>query len=124
VDPVGYLVAPRVLAGAFMVPLLTMLFDTVGVFGSYLIAVVYQGIDEGAFMARIESWLEPADIFQGLLKGLVFGTVITLIGCYKGYNAEGGARGVGQATTGAVVAGSISIFIINYFLTALMLRPL
>jgi phospholipid/cholesterol/gamma-HCH transport system permease protein len=121
VDPIGYLVSPRVIAGAVMVPLLTMLFNTVGVLGSYLVAVTFQGIDEGAFMSRIERWLDPEDIFQGLFKALVFGTVITLIGCYKGYNAGGGARGVGQATTSAVVAGSISIFIINYILTALIL---
>jgi phospholipid/cholesterol/gamma-HCH transport system permease protein len=121
VDPIGYLVAPRVFAGAFMVPLLTMLFILVGVVGSYLLAVGYSGIDEGAFIARIERWLDPADLFQGLSKALVFGTVVTLIGCYKGYNAAGGARGVGQATTGAVVLGSISIFVINYFMTALLL---
>ncbi len=122
VDPIGYLVAPRVLAGAFMVPLLTMLFNLVGVTGSFLVAVVYQGIDEGAFLSRIERFVDPEDIFQGLIKALVFGTVIALIGCYKGYHASGGARGVGQATTSAVVAGSVSIFVINYFMTSLLLR--
>lgn len=121
VDPVSYLTVPRVIAGAVMVPMLTMIFITVGVMGSFLVGVVYMGIDEGAFMSRIQRWLEPADLFQGLVKGLVFGIVITTIGCYKGFSAAGGARGVGQATTQAVVAGSISIFILNYFMTALML---
>ena len=121
VDPLGYLVAPRVFAGAFMVPLLTMLFIMVGVAGSYLVAVIFSGIDEGAYMARIERWLDPSDLFQGLSKALVFGTVVALIGCYKGFHAAGGARGVGQATTGAVVIGSIAIFVLHYFLTALWL---
>lgn len=121
IDPMSYLVVPRVFAGAVMVPVLTMIFDFVGVLGSYLVGVMYNGIDEGAFLSRIQRWLEPADIFQGLIKAFVYGTVITLVGCYKGFNAGGGARGVGQATTDAVVAGSISIFILNYFLTAVML---
>lgn len=121
IDPMSYLVVPRVFAGAVMVPVLTMIFDLVGVVGSYVIGVMYSGIDEGAFLSRIQRWLEPADIFQGLIKAFVYGTVITLVGCYKGFNAGGGARGVGQATTDAVVAGSISIFILNYFLTAAML---
>lgn len=122
VDPVSYLTVPRVLAGAVMVPALTMIFDMVGVIGSFLVGVLYMGIDEGAFLSRIQRWLEPNDIFQGLLKSLVFGIVITTIGCYKGFAATGGARGVGQATTQAVVAGSISIFVLNYFMTALMLQ--
>ena len=121
IDPVSYLVVPRVFAGAVMVPVLTMIFDFVGVLGSYLVGVMYNGIDEGAFLSRIQRWLEPADIFQGLIKAFVYGIVITLVGCYKGFNAGGGARGVGQATTDAVVAGSISIFVLNYFLTAVML---
>jgi phospholipid/cholesterol/gamma-HCH transport system permease protein len=121
IDPVSYLVVPRVIAGAVMVPVLTMIFDFVGVVGSYLVGVLYNGIDEGAFLSRIQRWLEPADIFQGLIKAFVYGIVITLVGCYKGFNAGGGARGVGQATTDAVVIGSISIFILNYFLTAIML---
>ncbi len=98
IDPISYLVVPRVFAGAIMVPVLTMIFDFVGVLGSYLIGVLYNGIDEGAFLSRIQRWLEPADIFQGLIKAFVYGVVITLVGCYKGFNAGGGARGVGQAT--------------------------
>ncbi len=121
IDPLGYLVVPRVFAGAIMVPVLTMIFDFVGVCGSYALGVWYDGIDEGAFMSRIERWLEPSDVFQGLIKAFVYGTVLTLVGCYKGFNAGGGARGVGQATTDAVVIGSISIFVLNYFLTAVML---
>ena len=122
VDPVSYLAVPRVIAGAVMVPALTMIFNLVGVTGSFIVGVLYSGIDEGAFLSRIQRWLEPEDIFQGLIKGLVFGIVITTIGCFKGFNASGGARGVGQATTQAVVSGSISIFILNYFMTAMMLH--
>jgi len=121
IDPVSYLVVPRVIAGAVMVPLLTMLFDTVGVVGSYIVGVFYKGIDEGAFLSRIERWLDPIDIYQGLIKACVFGFLIALIGCFKGFHASGGARGVGEATTSAVVVSSIAIFISNYFITVLLL---
>lgn len=121
VDPMSYLVAPRVIAGLMMAPVLTLFFDVVGMGGSYLVAVSYRGIDEGAFVSRIERWLDPSDVFQGLIKAVIFGGLVTLIGCYKGFHAKGGARGVGQATTQAVVMSSIAIFLANYVLTVLLI---
>jgi phospholipid/cholesterol/gamma-HCH transport system permease protein len=121
VDPVQYLVTPRIVAGAFMVPALTILFTLVAGLGAYLVGVSFLGIDEGAFMSRIEWWLDPYDFYQGLAKSFFFGLMITTIGCYKGYNAGGGARGVGTATTQAVVIGSIGIFVLNYLLTSFLL---
>jgi phospholipid/cholesterol/gamma-HCH transport system permease protein len=121
VDPVNYLVGPRLIAGSLMVPCLTMLFDMVAVIGSYVVAVGFSGIDEGAFISRMKWFLDPFDFTHGLYKSIVFGLILTLIGCYKGYNASGGARGVGDATTQAVVIGSISIFVLDYVLTAILL---
>ncbi|MEK7703774.1 MAG: ABC transporter permease [Myxococcota bacterium] len=121
VDPINYLVVPRLIGGAFMVPALTMLFDAIAAVGSYVVAVPFLGIDEGAFVSRIEWYLDPFDFTHGLYKSIVFGIVLTLIGCYKGYNAGGGARGVGVATTQAVVIGSISIFVLDYVLSAVLL---
>lgn len=121
VDPVQYLVSPRIIAGAVMVPALTLIFMLVAGVGSYLVAVGVLGIDEGAYMARIEWYLDPYDFRQGFLKSIGFGIVIALVGCFKGYHASGGARGVGIATTQAVVIGSIVIFILNYLMTSFLL---
>jgi phospholipid/cholesterol/gamma-HCH transport system permease protein len=121
VDPVNYLVVPRMIACAVMVPILSLLFLLVAFGGGYVVAVVVMGIDEGSYMARIEWTLDPYDFYQGALKSVVFGVIIAVVGCFKGYHAEGGARGVGQATTQAVVIGSIAIFIIDYVLTSILL---
>ncbi|MBI5511286.1 MAG: ABC transporter permease [Deltaproteobacteria bacterium] len=121
VDPINYLVVPRVFASAVMVPCLSLIFLVVATVGSFIVGVSVLGIDEGAFMARIEWFLDPFDFTHGLYKAIVFGVVLSLIGCYKGYNAAGGARGVGMATTQAVVIGSISIFVLDYVLTSILL---
>lgn len=121
VDPIKYLVTPRLIAGAVMVPCLTMIFDLVAGVGSYVVAVGLLGIDEGSFIARIRWFLDPYDFTQGLYKSIVFGVVLTLVGCFKGFNAKGGARGVGVATTQAVVIGSIAVFVLDYVLTSFLL---
>jgi len=121
VDPVKYLITPRLTAGLIMVPCLTIIFDLVAYVGAYIIAIPYFGIDEGAFMSRIEWYLDPYDYWQGFIKSIVFGLVLTTVGCYKGFNASGGARGVGNATTQAVVIGSIATFVLDYVLTAILI---
>jgi len=121
VDPVNYLVVPRMVACAVMVPILALIFLLVAFLGGYAVAVLVMGIDEGAYMARIEWTLDPYDFYQGAFKSIVFGIVLALVGCYKGYYAEGGARGVGQATTQAVVIGSIAIFVLDYVVTSILL---
>ncbi len=121
VDPIKYLVVPRITAAAIMVPALTLIFDLVAGIGAYIVAVGVLNIDEGAFIARIRWYLDPYDFTQGLYKSIVFGIVLALVGCYKGYNAKGGARGVGTATTQAVVIGSIAIFVLDYVLTSVLL---
>lgn len=122
VDPLGYLVVPRVIATSLMTPVLTVIFTMVSTLGSYLVAVVARGIDEGTFVYRIKWFIDPYDFSHGLYKAMVFGFIVALIGCYKGYWAKGGARGVGIATTQAVVIGSITIFVLDYVLTTILLQ--
>ncbi len=119
VNPIQYLVSPRVVATSIMMPILTFIFDIVGIFGSYLVGVLFLEIDEGVFFQKIWWYLDPDDIYTGLIKAAVFGVFLSLLGCYKGYFAQGGARGVGQAATQSVVASSVSIFILDYILSLL-----
>lgn len=120
VNPVQYLVVPRVLAGVVMVPCLSALFTLVGMLGAYFVGVVLLHIDQGIFIARVQWYVDPGDLISGLIKACVFGGIVAVVGCYKGFYASGGARGVGLATTQAVVVSSVSILIADYFLTALM----
>lgn len=119
VNPLQYLVVPRVLAGIVMVPLLSMLFTCVGMGGAYIVAVLVQHVDRGVFIENARWFLDTNDILQGLAKATIFGGTLTLISCYQGYNASGGAKGVGVATTRAVVGSFVTILIMDYFLTDL-----
>lgn len=120
VNPIQYLVVPRFLAGLIVMPLLTTLFNIVGMIGCYLVGVVYMGIDEGIFWENVRWFVEPEDIYNGLIKSFFFGGILTLVGCYKGFYATGGARGVGIATTESVVLSSVLILASDYVLTAIM----
>jgi len=122
VNPIHYLVVPRFWAGVLMVPLLTVLADVIGIAGGYFVGVILLHIDQGIFVAKMRELVELSDILNGLYKAFVFGGLLTLIGCYKGYHARGGAEGVGRATTEAVVISSISILAGDYILTSLLFR--
>jgi phospholipid/cholesterol/gamma-HCH transport system permease protein len=120
VNPIQYLVAPRVVAGFITVPLLTQLFNIVGIYASYVLSVNIMGIDPGIFMQKIREFITPFDLFASGMKGAAFGLAITLIGCYKGFFASGGAKGVGEATTSSVVTSSIAILVIDYIMTVFL----
>jgi phospholipid/cholesterol/gamma-HCH transport system permease protein len=120
VNPIQYLITPRVLAGILMMPVLCMVFTVVGLAGSHFVSVGQLGIDPGAYEDKLRYWLDGEDIFVGLLKSVVFGYVVTLIACRQGYDAKGGAAGVGIATTRAVVFGCVSVLCLDYLLTALL----
>ncbi len=120
VNSLQYLIAPRVIATVLMMPLLTVLFDFVGMMGAYAVAVKAMGVDGGVFMDKIKGFVEPMDIVKGSVKGAVFGMGIATLSCYRGYFAAGGAKGVGEATTSAVVLSSISILVLNYILDLLL----
>ena len=122
VSPIQYLVVPRVIAGTLAVPLLAALFSYVGIMGAYFVATQLLGINGGYFMNRLTYFVDPPDYLGGLLKAMIFGCVLSLISCYKGYHTRGGAAGVGQATTEAVVASSVTILVLDYFLTAWILE--
>jgi phospholipid/cholesterol/gamma-HCH transport system permease protein len=102
------------------VPVLTLLFDTSGIFGAYIVAVSAQNVSPGTFIARTQQWLDPIDVYEGLIKGAVFGLSVALICCFKGFNATGGAKGVGQATTAAMVNSALSIFILDFVVGVLL----
>jgi phospholipid/cholesterol/gamma-HCH transport system permease protein len=116
-DPFKYLVAPRLLAGLLMLPLLVLVADVIGVLGGYLISVYNLGFSPYGYIDQTWRYLEPIDVVSGLVKAGVFGFVVALMGCYHGYGSRGGAQGVGNATTKAVVSASILILVSNYFVT-------
>ncbi len=120
VNPVQYLLVPRVTAGLVMVPMLTILFDLAGLAGGYFDAVTVRGGSAATFFARTHDWLDPEDIGEGLIKAAVFGLYVALVACYKGYNASGGAKGVGAATTQAMVNSALGIFILDYFVGVIL----
>ncbi|MBF0223890.1 MAG: ABC transporter permease [Desulfobacterales bacterium] len=122
VNPIQYLVTPRILAGIIMLPLLTIIADFLGVIGGYIVGVKLMGINHGIFMAKIYALVNPSDIYEGLIKSACFGLLLSLIGCYKGFYTKGGAEGVGKATTEAVVLASVCILVSDYILTAIMLK--
>jgi phospholipid/cholesterol/gamma-HCH transport system permease protein len=116
-NPMKYLVAPRLLAGTIALPLLVLVADVLGVLGGFIISTVKLGFNPGTYLIRTINYLEPQDVISGLAKAAVFGFLISLMGCYQGYNSKGGAQGVGAATTSAVVAASILILAFDYVLT-------
>ncbi len=120
VNAVHYLVTPRIVATLLVTPVLTMLFTFIGMVGAYVVAVMLLGVDPGMFVGNLAGIVEPSDLVYGGIKAVVFGFCIASIGCFKGFYATGGAKGVGEATTGAVVLGSVSVLVVNYFLTAVM----
>ncbi len=120
VNPVQYLVVPRVVSTTLMLPLLAMIFWLAGMIGGYVVAVVWQGIDPGVFIAKVQQFLEPADLRMLGVKAGAFGLIVSVICCKKGFHASGGARGVGEATARAVVASIVAIFAADYLITTLM----
>jgi phospholipid/cholesterol/gamma-HCH transport system permease protein len=120
VNPIKYLVVPRVLAGLLMLPLLTVIADFMGIVGGYFVAIKLLGISEGNFVNRMIKYVDLEDIYNGLAKAACFGVILAVISCYKGFYAKGGAEGVGRATTETVVMSSITILIADYVLTSLM----
>ena len=116
VDPIQYLVTPRVIATTLIMPVMTMVFNIVGLLGAYLFSIYFEHIDLGQFTEQFTYWTDPKDYIIGVSKALVFGLVLSVAACYQGFNVRGGAKEVGLATTRAVVAGSVSILVSDYFL--------
>ena len=118
-NPFKYLIAPRLIAGTLMLPVLVLIGDIIGVFGGYIVSIYKLGFNRATYIKSTWQFLEFEDVFSGLVKAAVFGFIVTLMGCYNGFNSRGGAQGVGAATTNAVVSASILILTFNYVITEL-----
>lgn len=117
VNPYKYLIAPRILAGTLMLPILVLIGDIIGVFGGYVVSIYNLGFSPGRYISQSWEILETMDVVSGLVKAGVFGLIVAMMGCYHGFNSQRGAQGVGAATTNAVVSASILILIFNFILT-------
>ncbi len=116
-DPMKYLTVPRLIAATLSLPILVAVGDSIGIFGGYLVSTTRLGFNEAAYLSNTTGFLETWDVTSGLLKGAAFGFIVALMGCFHGMNSGRGARGVGRATTQAVVSASILILAANYLLT-------
>jgi phospholipid/cholesterol/gamma-HCH transport system permease protein len=123
-DPVRKLVVPRVLAGFFMAPVLTVISDTVGILGGWLIAVYQLRVASGVYWTSITDALYLQDAWMGILKPFFLGYVIVTIGCHVGLRTSGGTQGVGRSTTAAVVAASVAVIAVDFFVTRLLITLL
>jgi phospholipid/cholesterol/gamma-HCH transport system permease protein len=117
VNPIQYLVVPRIIASILMFPVLTMLFDAIGYAGGYLIGVFVARIPVGPFVQHTKDFMNPSDILHGLFKAVIFGAIVSVITTWRGYSAFGGAKGVGEGTTRAVVMSSIAVLAADYVIT-------
>ena len=120
IHPIKYLIIPKIITGLFIMPFLVLIADIIGIFGGYLVSVNKLEINTETYLYHTINCIKLCDIIFGLYKSTIFGFCITLLSCYNGYYAKGGAEGVGIATTNAVVSSSILILILNYILTILL----
>ena len=123
VNPIARIVAPRFWAGVISMPLLAAMFSAVGVFGGYFVGVVQIGVDEGSFWSQMQAAVDfREDILNGVIKSFVFGTVVTIIALFEGYDAPPTAEGVSGATTRTVVTSSLAILMLDFVLTSIMFK--
>ncbi len=119
ISPLRRVLVPRFLGGVIAMPLLAAVFTGVGLYGAHLVGVTLLGVDAGAFWAQMQNAVEPADIYEGIIKSTVFGVVASLLAVWEGYNAIPTAEGVGRATTRTVVITAIAILILDFMITAI-----
>jgi phospholipid/cholesterol/gamma-HCH transport system permease protein len=126
IDPLKYLISPRIAASIISFPLLTALFDVIGIIGGYISGVVLLGVNAGTYLHRVQSSVEMKDISDGFIKAMVFAAIVTTVCCYQGYFAHmrtdsHGARAIGRATTSAVVLSCVLILVADYIVTSLLI---
>lgn len=119
-NPMKYLVVPRLVASVITLPLLVLVADSIGVFGGYVVSTRSLGFNGSIYIKNTVDFVTNQDVTSGVIKVAVFGFIIALMGCYNGFHSRGGAQGVGNATTNAVVTSSILILAANYFLTSVL----
>ncbi|MEM7612025.1 MAG: lipid asymmetry maintenance ABC transporter permease subunit MlaE [Pseudomonadota bacterium] len=118
IDPVVRVAVPRFLGGALSMPFLVAIFTSVGILGAYVVGVPLMGVDSGAFWAQMQDGVAPADVYEGIIKSIVFGVAASLIAVWEGYNAIPTAEGVGRATTRTVVITAVTVLIFDFMITA------
>jgi phospholipid/cholesterol/gamma-HCH transport system permease protein len=119
-NPIKYLVVPRLIAAVVTLPLLVLVADAIGVFGGYIVSIESLGFNGAIYIKNTIDFVTRDDVTSGVIKVAAFGFIIALMGCYNGFHSKGGAQGVGNATTNAVVSSSILILAANYFLTSIL----
>ena len=124
ISPVRYLVVPRFVAAIVMLPVLTIFADVVAIFGGYLVSVLTLDVSGHTFVSGLKLYFKVQDVISGLIKAFFFGMIIATMGCHYGLRSEGGAEGVGEATTRAVVASCLLILIVDYLLASFLFRVL
>ena len=124
ISPIRYLVVPRFIAATIMLPVLTVFADIVAIFGGYLVSVGTLDITSHTFTSGLKMYFKMHDVFSGLIKAFFFGQIIATMGCFYGLKSEGGAEGVGLATTKAVVASCVLILVVDYLLASFLFRVL
>jgi phospholipid/cholesterol/gamma-HCH transport system permease protein len=120
INPVGYLVMPRMIAGMIMLPVLVMFADIIAILGGMVVSVALVNISYETFTGSIKAYVYVSDVVSGLQKSVIFGAIIALMGCFHGFNAKGGAEGVGLATTRAVVLASVLILVSDYIMATIL----
>ncbi len=120
-NPLRYLIAPNIVAAVLVFPLLTAIFDLIGIYSGYLVGVQLLGLSPGTYFSQMDTFVDMQDIRIGLYKSLSFGVIVSWISCYKGYHTGFGAEGVSRATTSAVVTSSVLILVWDYFLGSILL---
>ncbi|MEZ4343690.1 MAG: MlaE family ABC transporter permease [Nitrospirales bacterium] len=121
INPLQYLVTPKIVASLLCVPLLVAIFDVVGIGGGYLVGVKLLGVSGGSYWSSIESAVEWKDVYGGILKSVSFGLIVSWVCCYKGFYTRMSAEGLGKATTQSVVLAAVLILVWDYFLTSVLL---
>jgi phospholipid/cholesterol/gamma-HCH transport system permease protein len=119
IDPYKFLVAPRIISGVLTLPFLVIIADIIGIMGGFLISTTVLDFSTGSYISQTVKNVELIDVISGLVKAAAFGFSLTSFGCYHGFHSDLGAKGVGNATTAAVVSSCIGILVLNYLLTAL-----
>jgi len=124
INPVRYLIIPRIIAATLMLPVITVFSDVISVFGGFLVAVLSIGVAPGTYVSSLRDFFYMKDLMSGLIKALCFGNIIGTMGCFYGFATEGGAEGVGNATTRAVVSSCVLVLVVAYVLAQVLFRVL
>ena len=121
VDPLRRVVVPRFIGGVISMPLLVAVFSAIGLAGAYLVGVTLMGVDSGVFWSQMQANVRPEDVQEGIIKSIVFGVAASLLAVFEGYNTIPTAEGVGRATTRTVVLTAISVLILDFMITAILI---